>query len=301
MPVIGYLYAGAPEPSANFTAAFRKGLSEAGFAEGRNVAIEYRFANNKNDRLAEMAADLVRRRVAVIATPTLPASLAAIAATKSIPIVFVTAADPVQVGLVASLNRPSGNATGIGTMTAELAAKRLDLLHELVPSAGRFAELFDRSLPTPTVEFASSQVRAAASSLGREIEIFLAGSNREIDSAFESMVQKRTDALVVGAGALFNNRRVQIVTLATHHRLPAIYTDRPYAETGGLMTYGASNADMNRQVGNYVGRILKGESPAELPVLQPTKFELAINLKTARALGLTVPQTLLVAADELIE
>jgi putative tryptophan/tyrosine transport system substrate-binding protein len=187
-----------------------------------------------------MAADLVRRRVAVIATPTLPASLAAITATNSIPIVFATAADPVRAGFVASLNRPGGNATGIGTMTGELTAKRLDLLHELVPSAGRFAELLDRSLPTPTVEFASNQARAAASSLGREIEIFLAGSNREIDAAFESITEKRTDALMVSAGALFNNRRVQIVTLAAHHRLPAIYTDHPYAEVGGLMTYGAS-------------------------------------------------------------
>jgi putative ABC transport system substrate-binding protein len=297
MPVIGYLYAGAPEPGYNFAAAFHKGLGETGFTENRNLAIEYRFANNQNDRLAEMAADLVRRRVAVIATPTLPASLAALAATKSIPIVFGTAADPVQVGLVASLNRPGGNATGIVTLTSELAAKRIGLLHELVPSAERFALLLDGRLQ----EFAGNQVKAAVSSLGREIEIFLAGSNYEIDAAFERMVQKRPDALIVSAGALFNNRRVQIVTLAAHHRLPAIYTDRLYAEDGGLMTYGASSADMARQVGVYVGRILKGDKPADLPVQQATKFELVINLKTAKALDLTIPETLLATADEVIQ
>jgi putative ABC transport system substrate-binding protein len=297
VPMVGYLYAGAPEAGALFTAAFRKGLGETGFAEGSNLAIEYRFANNENDRLAEMAADLVRRRVAVIATPTLPASLAAIAATKSIPIVFGTAADPVQVGLVASLNRPSGNATGIVTLTSELAAKRIGLLHEMVPSAKRFAYLLDGRLR----EFAGNQVKAAVSSLGREIEIFLAGSNYEIDAAFESMVQKQTDALMVSAGALFNNRRVQIVTLAAHHRLPAIYTDRPYAEVGGLMTYGASTVDMARQVGVYVGRILRGEKPADLPVQQATRIELVINLQTAKALGLTIPETLLATADEVIQ
>jgi ABC-type uncharacterized transport system substrate-binding protein len=300
IPVVGYLYAGEPEPSANFIAAFRKGLHEAGYIEGRNVAIEYRFARNENDRLPELAADLVRHRVTVIATPvSLVASLAAKAATTSIPIVFQTAADPVQMGLVASLNRPGGNATGIGTMTGELGAKRFELLHELLPSAERFAALVT---PNQNVEFTTiKELYATASSLGKQIEIFQAGNNREIDSAFARLVQSRIDALIVNPGPLFNNRRVQIVTLAAHHRLPAIYTDRPYAEAGGLMTYGSNVTDQVRQVGIYTGRILNGEKPADIPVLRASKFEFIINLQTARTLGLEIPPMLLARADEVIE
>jgi putative ABC transport system substrate-binding protein len=299
IPIVGYLYAGEPEPSANFVAAFRKGLHEAGYVEGRNVAIEYRFARNENDRLPELAADLVRHRVTVIATPgSLVASLAAKAATTSIPIVFQTAADPVQMGLVASLNRPGGNATGIGTMTAELGAKRFELLHELLPSAERFAALVT---PTQNVDFTTKELYATASSLGKQIEIFQAGNNREIDSAFARLVQSRINALIVNPGPLFNNRRVQIVTLAAHHRLPAIYTDRPYAEAGGLMTYGSNVTDQVRQVGIYTGRILNGEKPADIPVLRASKFEFIINLQTARTLGLEIPPMLLARADEVIE
>ena len=299
-PVVGYLYAGAREPSADFLAAFHKGLREAGYVEGRNVEIEYRFANNENDRLEELAADLVRRRVAVIATPaSLVASLAAKAATTSIPIVFATAADPVQIGLVASLNRPAGNVTGIGTMTAELGAKRFELLQEVVPSAERFAALISRG--NPNLEFSTKELQRAASSVGKQIEFFPAGNNREIDSAFASLVRNQIDALMVNPGPLFNNRRVQIVTLAAYHRLPAIYTDRPYAEAGGLMTYGSSVTDQVRQVGIYTGRILNGEKPADMPVIRASKFEFIINLQTARTLGLEVPPSLLVRADEVIE
>jgi putative ABC transport system substrate-binding protein len=300
MPVVGYLYSGAPEPIANFMVAFRKGLSEAGYVEGRNVAIEYRFANNETDRLPELAADLVRRGVAVIATPAnLLAALAAKSATTTIPIVFTTAVDPVQIGLVASLNRPGGNVTGISTLATELMAKRLSLMQQTAPGAMRFAALISRN--APNIESTTIALQSAASALGRQIEIFLAGTNREIDAAFANMVQKRTDALVVGAGPLFNNRRVQIVTLAAHHRLPAIYIDRPYAEAGGLMTYGSSVTDEVRQAGIYAGRILKGEKPADLPVMRASKFEFVLNLQTARTLGLDIPPTLLALADEVIE
>ena len=258
MPVVGYLYSGAPEPSANFVSAFRKGVGEIGYVEGRNVAIEYRWAQNENERLPELAADLVRRRVDVIASPaSLVAALAAKAATTTIPIVFATAADPVQVGLVDSLNHPGGNVTGVATLGAELAAKRLELLHELTPTSRRFAALIARS--SRTIVDTTMQLQAAASVLGGAIEVVFARNNREIDTAFDGLVQNRTEALWVGPGPLFNNSRVQIVTLAKRHALPTIYTDRPYCEVGGLISYGSSVTDQARLAGVYTARILNGE------------------------------------------
>jgi putative ABC transport system substrate-binding protein len=298
-PVVGYLNSGAPEAGAAFLAAFRKGLSETGYVEGRNVMIEFRWAHNEYYRLPELAGDLVRHRVAVIVTPqSTPAALAAKAATATIPIVF-SAADPVQSGLVPSLNRPGGNITGIHTMNVELMAKRLGLLHELLPGAVRFAVLVNPNNP-----FTASIVRdlqAAAVTIGRQIEVFAAGTNREIDAAFASLVQKRADALLVAPEALFDTRRVQLVSAAMRYAVPAIYPFREVTEAGGLMSYGASQTDIFRQVGIYAGRILKGEKPADLPVMQPTKFEFIINLQTARLLGITVPPTLLATADEVIE
>ncbi len=300
MPVVGYLYAGSPEPSAIQVAAFRKGLSETGYVEGRNVAIEFRWAHNEIDRLPELAADLVRRRVAVIVTPgSVTPALAAKAATTTIPIVFSSGADPVQSGLVASLNRPGGNVTGFSTMSNEIGAKRLGLLHELLPGAARFAVLVNPNSPTAELQIKDAQ--AAASTIGRQVEILYAGTNSEIDTAFASLVQKRADALLVSSEGFFTNRRVQLVTLAARHAVPAIYHVREFAEAGGLMSYGPSQTDQWRQVGIYVGRILKGEKPADLPVMRPTKFEFIINLQTARLLGITVPPTLLAIADEVIE
>jgi putative ABC transport system substrate-binding protein len=301
MPVIGFLNGGSPEASANVVAAFRKGLSDVGFVEGRNVVIEYRWANNEFNGLPELAADLVRRRVAVIATPnSTPAALAAKAATTSIPIVFGGGSDPVEVGLVASLNRPGGNVTGMGFMSAALAPKRLGLLHELLPRAARFAVLVNPNA-SPSAGSMIAELQAAALVIGRQIEVLTANTNQEIDAAFTSLVQKRADALLVSPGTLLANRRVQLATLATHHRVPAIYTQREFVEVGGLMSYGASQSDQSRQVGIYTGRILKGEKPADLPVVQPTKFEFVVNLHTARTLALPVPPTLLAIADEVIE
>jgi putative ABC transport system substrate-binding protein len=300
MPVVGYLYVGSPEASPHLVAAFRKGLSEMGYVEGRNVATEYRFAHNDNARLPELAADLVRSRVAVIATPGgLPAALAAKAATTTIPIVFYTAIDPVQVGLVASLNRPGGNVTGFTSMNAELGGKRLGLLHELLPRSARFAVLVDPN--SPQTESIIKDLQAAAAGIGRQLEVLTAGTNREIDTAFANLVQKQADALLVTPSTLFNNRRVQLATLAAHYRLPAIYAWRESAEAGGLMSYGTNNADQFRQVGIYVSRILKGDKPADLPVQQPTRFEFVINLQTARTLGIDIPPILLAIADEVIE
>ena len=299
-PVVGYLEPGFPEALAHRLAAFRKGLSETGYVEGRNVAIEYRWAQDESDRLAELAADLVRRRVAVIATPgSAQGPLAAKAATTTIPIVFSTGADPVKVGLVDSLNRPGGNVTGVSSMSGELGAKQLGLLQELVPGAKRFAVLANSS--NAMTQPAIKGLQTAALAIARQIDVFNAATNRDIDTVFASLVQKRIDALLVIPDPLFANRRVQLVTLATHHRVPAIYFSRELAEIGGLMSYGTSQTDMYRQVGIYVGRILKGEKPADLPVLRATRFELVINLQTARTLGLEVPPTLLALADEVIE
>jgi putative tryptophan/tyrosine transport system substrate-binding protein len=301
MPVIGFLFNGVPESTANVRAraAFRKGLSETGFIEGRNVTIEYLFANNANDRLPEVVADLVRRGVTVIGASGLAAALAAKAATATIPIVFRTGNDPVQYGLAASFNRPGGNVTGVNDIGEDLGAKRLGLLHELLPGASRFAALVDPT--SPATESMVAEVAAAASAIGRSIEVVTASTNREIDTAFASLVQKRIDALWVGTAVLFFNRRLQLTTLAAYHRLPAIYPTRGSVEVGGLMSYGTDIVDSFYQVGVYAGRILNGEKPSDLPVTRPTKFEFVINLKTAKALGIEVPQTLLVAADEVIE
>jgi putative ABC transport system substrate-binding protein len=299
MPVIGYLDAGSPEPNAPFLAAFRKGLSEAGYVEGRNVAIEYRWAQGQTDHLPELAADLVRRRVSVIVTGDgTGTALAAKAATATIPIVFMTGIDPVDSGLVAALNRPGGNVTGITHMNAQLDSKRLALLHELVPRAVRFATLVP-STPSHG-STAVTDLEAAASAIGGQIEILAASTSREIDAAFASLEQKRAEALLISPGALID-RRVQILMLATRLGLPTVYAWRADAVAGGLMSYGIVITDQFRQSGIYAGRLLKGEKPADLPVLQPTKFELVINLQTAKALGLTVPPSLLAIADEVIE
>ena len=300
MPVIGYLYAGSPESSTQRVAAFRKGLNEAGYREGENVAIEFRWANDQTDRLPELAADLIRRRVAVIATPgSTPASLAAKAATTTIPIVFGIGSDPVQEGLVASLARPGGNVTGVAWQTGELGAKRLALLHELLPKAMRVVLLVNPNNPltAPIV----ADVETAAPSVGVQVEILTATNNREIDSAFAGLAQKRADALLVGADALFNGHRIQIALLAVHYGVIAIYSSREFVEAGGLISYGPDTLDMIRRAGVYTGRILKGERPAELPVQQSSKFELVINAQTARILNLVVPPTLLARADEVIE
>jgi putative ABC transport system substrate-binding protein len=300
MPVIGYLGLGSPEANVYLLASFRRALSEAGYVEGRNVAIEFRWAHNEVDRLPELAANLVRRRVAVIATPSsVSAPLAAKAATSTIPIVFSNGADPVQAGLVASLNRPGGNVTGVTNMSLELGPKRLGLLHELLPGAERFAALVNPNALTAERQIKDAQ--AAASSIGRRIEVLTASTNRDIDTAFASLVQIRADALTVGTDQFLTSRRVQLATLAARYAIPAIFPTREYAEAGGLMSYGGSRTDRDRVAGLYIGRILRGENPANLPVIQPTKFEFIINLQTARTLGLTVPARLLAQADEVIE
>ena len=300
VPVIGFLHAGSPEVAPNLVAGFRKGLSETGYVDGRNVAIEFRWAHNDNARLPELAADLVRRRVAVIATPNgALAALAAKAATATIPIVFNSTGDPVQAGLVASINRPGGNVTGVTDMAADLVAKRLGLLHDLLPRAARFAVLVDSNNPSAESEIAD--LRVAASAIARQIEVFTASTNRDIDAAFASLVQKRADALLLTVSPLFGARRIQFATLAARHGVPVMYRDRIFPEAGGLMSYGTSLADIYRQVGVYIGRVLKGEKPADLPILRPTKFEFVINLQTARTLGIEVPPGLLAIADEVIE
>jgi putative tryptophan/tyrosine transport system substrate-binding protein len=300
MPVVGFLHTGTPEASTATIAGFRKGLSETGYVEGRNLAIEFRWARNDRDRLPELAADLVGRGVAVIAAPgNTSAALAAKAATTTIPIIYSGAADPVEIGLVASLNRPGGNVTGFTTMQADLAAKRIELLHELLPRAAHIALLVN---PTnPGAELAIRDTQKAGLAIGQQIEVLAASTNREIDAAFASLVQGQADALLLAPETLFNTRRAQILTLAAYNRLPAMYTTRDDAEAGGLISYGPSGRDSYRQVGIYTGRILKGEKPADLPIVRSTKFELVINLQTARTLGLDVPPTLLALADEVIE
>jgi ABC-type uncharacterized transport system substrate-binding protein len=298
MPVIGFLHPSSPD--AYRVRAFRQGLKDAGFVEGENVAIEYRWADDQFGRLPTLATELVQRRVAVIAAGGPPASFAAKAATTTIPIVFIVGEDPVRLGLVASLARPGGNLTGINFFSIELAAKRLELLRELVPGATRITVLVNPADATNT-ESALRGVEPAARSMGLQIQVLNASTIHEIDAAFATLVSERPDALFVANNPFFIDRRVQLALLAVLHRLPAIYHDRLNAEVGGLMSYGASLGDAYRDVGTYTGRILKGAQPADLPVVQSSKFELVINASTARTLGLTVPDKLLVAADEVIE
>src|SRR6476660_8786816 len=299
MPVIGFLSSSALADRARYLPAFRQGVRETGYVEGQNVVIEYRWAQDQHDVLPDLAADLVRRQVTVIAAHDTPSSIVAKAATTTIPIVFAGGGDAVELGLVASLNRPGGNVTGVTFITAELGAKLLGLLHELQPGAVRVGVLVDPNFAL-TQSFVSD-VQAAALSIGKQIEILEAPTGRDIDTAFARLAQKPIDALLVGLGPLFDNRRVQVVTLAAYHRVPAIYPLRVFAEAGGLMSYGTSITDAYRQAGVYTGRILKGERPADLPVMQSTKFEFVINLNTAKIFGLTFPPGLLAIADEVIE
>jgi len=300
MPVIGYLYSGTPEASASWVAAFRKGLTESGFSEGHNVAIEYRWAYNDPARLPELAADLVRRRVAVIVTPGIAASvLAAKAATATIPIVFRTGGDPIELGFVASLNQPGGNVTGVDAMSLETVAKRVGLLHDLLPHAERLAVLLNPN--DPNADHYTKDLQAAASTIGWQIEFLGASNIREIDIAFANLAQKRLDALLVVPQGLLFNRRVQIVTQVTRYALPSVYPNREFAEIGGLMSYGPNSADEFRLTGVYTGRILKGEKPSNLPVLRASKFELVINLQTAKIFDIAIPPNLLAIADEVIE
>jgi len=298
IPVVGILDAASAAERTDFMAAFRQGLAEAGYVGGQNVAIEYRWAEGRFDRLPELAADLVRRRVSVIATPgTTAAALAAKAATATIPIVFGVGGDPVQLGLVASLNRPGSNATGVNFFSIELVAKRMQLLRELVPGAKHVAVLVN-----PTDRSNESTLRdVEAAVIGQQVLAFEAATGREIDTAFESLAREKVDALFVPGGAFFSARRVQFAVLAARYAVPASYSNREYVEAGGMMSYGPNFADTWRQVGLYTARILKGAQPADLPVIQPTKFELVINLNTARALRFEVPPTLLASADEVIE
>ena len=299
VPVIGYLDGGSLGTSAHVVAAIRKGLSETGYVEGSNVNIEYHWAEGNYDRLSAMAAEVAHRQVAVIVAMGTPSAFAAKAATSTVPIVFGGGIDPVQAGLVSSLHRPGGNVTGVTSMNAEIETKRLGLLHDLLPQATRFAVLVNPDNPLAEIDIKDAQ--ATAATIGGQIEILTARTNREIDDAFASLVQQRADALLIGPDVFFTNRRVQLATLAVRHGVPAIYSFREFAEAGGLMSYGTSNTDRDRQVGVYAGRILKGEKPADLPILRPTKFEFVINLQTARMLGLTVPAALLARADEVIE
>ena len=299
MPVVGFLNATSPDGYADRLRGFRQGLKESGYIEGENVAVEYHWAEDQSDRLPALAANLVRRRVAVIAATSTSPALAAKAATTSIPIVFMVAEDPVRLGLVASLARPGNNATGINFYTGELMAKRLQLLRELVPAATRVAVLINSA--NVSTETTLREVESAARGMGLQMRVVRAGTRQEIDAAFEALARERTDALFVGLDPFLNSRRVQLAQLATHHRIPAVYSARDIAEAGGLMSYGTNITDAFRQVGVYTGRILKGAKPADLPVVQASRFELVINAHTARMLGLTVPDKLLAAADEVIE
>ena len=300
MPVVGLLSSTSPDGSAERLRAFRQGLKDTGYVERENVAIEYRWADNQIDRLPLLAAELVRRQVAVIAALSTTSAQAAKAATTTIPIVFLAGEDPVRLGLVTSLARPGGNLTGINLFSGELNAKRLELLREMVPAAARIAVLVNPA-GGPLTETTLRDVQSAGRAMGLQIQVLDASTIREIDAAFATFVRERPDAVFVGIDVFFNSRRAQLVNLASRHAVPASFVNRDFAEIGGLMSYGSNIADTWRQAGVYTGQILKGAKPADLPVVQSNKFELVINASTARMLGLTVPDKLLVAADEVIE
>jgi putative ABC transport system substrate-binding protein len=301
LPIVGLVGPRSPEESTRLGAAFRRALNETGYIEAQNVMVEYHWLEGRYDRLPALMADLVRRRVAVIATPAFTAAApVAKAATTTIPIVFGVAEDPVKLGLVASFARPGGNATGINFLASEVAAKRLGLLHDLVPKAVRIAVLINPA-NAPTAETTLRETSEAAHGLGLQIQILNASTSREIEAAFATLVRERPDALFIAPDGFFTSRRVQFATLAAHHRVPAAYFSREFVEVGGLMSYGSDISDVYRQVGVYTGQILKGAKPADLPVVQSTKFEFVINMQTAKALGLEVSPQLLASADEVIE
>jgi ABC-type uncharacterized transport system substrate-binding protein len=300
LPVIAFIRDGSAEGNARYTAGFRKGLNEAGFVEGQNVTVEYHWLEGKYDGVPALLADLVRRNVAVIATPGNVPSRAAKAATTAIPIVFGVGDDPVQLGLVASIARPNGNLTGINFQTSEVVAKRLLLLHEMVPKAVRIAVLVNPKNAS-VADYMVREVQKATPTIGLRVQVFNASTIGEIDAAFATMGRERADALIVSPEAFFASRRVQIVTLAARDRMPAMYTNRDYVDVGGLTSYGVDLADVIRLIGVYCGRVLKGAKPSELPVLQPTKFEFVINLATANAIGLTIPAGVMSITDEVIE
>ena len=301
MPVIGFLGSASSDLWANYVRAFQQGLGETGYVEGRNVAIEYRWTEGRNERMSGLIADLLHRPVSVIAVPgSTPAALAAKAASTTVPIVFAIAADPVQLGLVASLNRPGGNVTGVVTLNVEIAPKRLELLHELLPTAPSFALLVNPANPA-LAEPVSERVQAAARTLGMKLHVLHASSELELDAALAAVARLQAAGLVVGPDPFFNSRIEQLAALTSRQALPAVYQWREFTAAGGLLSYGSSITDVYRQAGIYTGRILKGEKPADLPVEQTTKVELFINLKTAKTLGITAPTSILVRADEVIE
>ena len=300
MPVVGFLHSGSPGPFASFVAAFHQGLGEAGYIEDKNVRIDYRWAENHYDRLPALAAELVRMQVAVIvASGGGVAPAAAKAATSIIPIVFTAMPDPVKAGLVVSLNRPGGNMTGTAALTAELDAKRLEILRELVPYGDLIGALVNPNRPDAKAQ--SRDVQEAARALGQQVSVFNAGSEQDIDAVFAALGRQRITSLLIVADPFFTSRHAQLAALTARHNVPAIYATRDFADSGGLVSYGSRIPDGYRQAGIYVGQILKGSKPADLPVIQPTKFELVLNLKTAKSLGLTVPPSLLARADEVIE
>jgi putative ABC transport system substrate-binding protein len=301
MPVVGFLSIGSREPSDFLMPPFRQGLREAGYVEDQNVKIEYRWAEDQDHRLPDLAADLVRRQVAVIAAAGGTAALAAKAATATIPIVFGTAFDPVELGLVASLNRPGGNLTGVTNLNAEVGPKRLELMHEMLPTATVFALLVDPHVGPAINDANSRNLQAAASTLGLKLHMLHASAERDLDGVFATLVEIRADALVIAPATFFSTRSEHLGALTVRHAVPAIYQFRPFATAGGLLSYGSSQREYYRLIGAYAGKILKGEKPADLPVQQATKVELIINLRTAKTLGITIPLSLLGRADEVIE
>jgi putative ABC transport system substrate-binding protein len=299
LPVVGFLNSGSPDGYAPMVAGFRQGLKETGYVEGQNLAVEYRWARGQYDEVPSIAADLIRRQVSVIVANT-PGVLAVKAATSTIPIVFTTSSDPIQIGLVPSLNRPGGNVTGLTQLHVEVMPKRLQLAHELVPTATMIGALVNPSQP-PLAETITKELQTAARTLGVMLHVLHASTESDFDTVFATLVRQRTGALVISTDAFFVSRAEQLATLAVRYAVPAIYQDRLFAASGGLLSYGGSTPDSYRLAGVYTGRILKGEKPADLPVQQSTKVELIVNLKTAKTLGLTVPPTLLAQADEVIE